>query len=148
MFNATYPELFTDSVAEDDGATEPDPPHDPKIFAACVLCLLLSGVSIVLYVLKFIHRKKFQDEIYFNRGFLLAGSSACALLLIALCTVIYSNAVNHLNSTYPHLSADLGPCVTMIGVSFMVFLIAAVLLLQGCWTDKGNGREKYSYDSV
>lgn len=143
MFNATYPELFTDSVAEDEGA-DPKPPHDPKIFVACVLCLLFSGVSIVLCFLKFIYRKKFQDEVYFNRGFLLAGSSACALLLIALCTVIYSNAANDLNSTYPHITADLGPCVPMIGVSFMVFLIATVLLLQGCWSDQGNKRQKYS----
>lgn len=146
MFNTTFPELFTDFVTPEISA-DPDPPHDPKIYVASVLCLLLSGASTVFCILKFIHRTKFQDDIHFNRGFLVAGSCACALLLIALCTVIYSNAVIQLNSTYPHITASLGPCVSMIGASFMVFFMSSVISLQGCWGDK-NAKEKYSYESV
>lgn len=57
-----------------------------------------------------------------------------SLLLLILSSIMYGNAVEQLNLEYPHLIASEGPALTMIGVCFASFTIAAYSLLRGCMT--------------
>jgi hypothetical protein len=137
LFNATYPQLFLNSTPQDqnyDPFARPDPPHNSKIYVASVLCLLGAGGSVILCIIKFIYRRTytgFQDT-YYSRGLLSAFAGCTSLLMVALCSVMYPNAVTQLNLTYPNIIVTLGPCVTMIGAAFMVFFLASTCLLRGC----------------
>lgn len=131
--NSTYPRLFTNETQQDQDlnpGARPDPPHDPKIYPAAVLCLLCSATLSVFCVMRIAVPLRYQDE-YYTRGFLACGSAVLALLLILLSSVMYQNAIYQLNLSFPNLVATQGPCMTMIGCSFASFAIAGCLLLRG-----------------
>ena len=131
--NITYPRLFTDAISPDtdlNPGAAPNPAHDPKIFPAAVLCLLCSGVSLFLGIWKWYQPHKYADQ-HYTRGFLAASSAVLALLLIALSSVMYQNAVYELNVMYPNLVASEGPSMIMVGVAFGSFFIASIGLLRG-----------------
>ncbi|CEG70138.1 hypothetical protein RMATCC62417_06087 [Rhizopus microsporus] len=131
--NITYPRLFTDAISPDtdlNPGAAPNPAHDPKIFPAAVLCLLCSGVSLFLGLWKWYQPHKYADQ-HYTRGFLAASSAVLALLLVALSSVMYQNAVYELNVMYPNLVASEGPSMIMVGVAFGSFFIAAIGLLRG-----------------
>lgn len=131
--NGTYPRLFTDAIEQNEDlnpAAKPNPPHDPKIYPAAVLCLLCSATLQLFCVMRITVPHRYQDE-YYTRGFLAWGSAVLALLLLIISSVMYENAVDELNKVYPHLIASVGPGMIMIGCSFASFAIAGYFLLRG-----------------
>lgn len=134
QLNSTYPRLFKDKIEQDTslnpGASE-NPPHDPKIYPAAVLCLLCSSALLVTCMMRFLVPHKYQDE-HYSRGFLAWGASVFALLLLILSCVMYQNAVEQLNLAYPHLVASEGPGIIMIGCAFASFTLSAFVLSRGC----------------
>ncbi|KAI8993310.1 hypothetical protein BDB01DRAFT_716149 [Pilobolus umbonatus] len=148
--NQTYPLLFTDRVSQDESlnpGAAPNPPHDPKIFPASVLCLLCSAALLTLCVLRIVAPFKYQD-IYYTRGFLACGSAVFALLLLILSTVMYNSAIEQLNVAYPHLIATEGPCMPMIGVAFMCFALAGFVLLRGSMSLESSGSNDEGYSAI
>ncbi|GAA5794822.1 hypothetical protein HPULCUR_000169 [Helicostylum pulchrum] len=145
QLNESYPELFTDPITQDEAlnpASTPSPAHDPKIYHAAVLCLICSSVLLGLCLLRTCSPYSYQDE-YHSRGFLASGATVLALLLLILSSIMYENATEQLNLEYPHLIASIGPALTMIGVGFACFTIAAYSLLRGCMTTDSSS-EGYS----
>ncbi|KAI9319806.1 hypothetical protein BX666DRAFT_1916482 [Dichotomocladium elegans] len=131
MFNGTFPALFQDPAEQDSDLNPmalPNPPHDPKIYPASVLCLLTSGASVAAGIVFVLRYPRYQDK-YFSRGFLAWGSAVLALLLLAQSTLMYQNGVKELNLVYPHLEAVVGPNLTLVGVAFACFAVAGYLLL-------------------
>lgn len=136
QINASYPELFADPIPQDEAlnpASTPSPAHDPKIYPAAVLCLICSAVLLGLCFLRMCSPHRYQDEFH-SRGFLASGATVLSLLLLILSSIMYENAIEQLNLEYPHLIASQGPALTMIGVCFASFTIAAYSLLRGCMT--------------
>jgi hypothetical protein len=134
--NSTYPRLFTDEIEQNEDlnpGAKPNPPHDPKIFPAAVLCLLCSATLLVFCVMRIALPHRYQDE-YYTRGFLAWGSAVLALLLVILSSVMYEEAIDQLNRTFPHLVASQGPGMAMIGCSFASFAISGYVLLRGAMT--------------
>lgn len=135
MFNETYPQLFTDEVELDQDLyplAAPNPVHNPKVFAASVLCLLCSGAALVIGLLVIVMGYRFPDT-HYSRGFFAWAAAVLALLLIAQSCVLYQNGAQMLNLTYPHLIASLGPGLPMIGVAFACFVLAGFAYLHGCF---------------
>jgi hypothetical protein len=135
-----------DAVAQDSSLNPdaaPTPSHDPKIYPASVLCLLASATLVGLCILRIIQPLRYGDK-YYTRGFLAAASAILALLLTILSSVMYQNAITELNLAYPHLIATQGPAMTMIGVAFCSFFLAAVCLLRGAMSDSDNDTEGYA----
>ncbi|KAG1056759.1 hypothetical protein G6F46_005156 [Rhizopus delemar] len=131
--NITYPQLFKDEIAQDENlnpGAAANPPHDPKIYPAAVICLICSGTLLVLAIYRVYRPQQYQDE-HYTRGFLAAASTVLALLLVALSSVMYQNATEQLNETYPHLVASQGPCMILLGVAFASFFLASIALLRG-----------------
>jgi hypothetical protein len=81
--------------------------------------------------------RRYQD-IYYTRGFLAAGCTVLALLLVILSSLMYQEAVDQLNKEYPHLIASEGPCMIMIGVAFASFMMASYCLLRGSMSMDNN----------
>ncbi|KAI9484143.1 MAG: hypothetical protein EXX96DRAFT_166689 [Benjaminiella poitrasii] len=132
--NSSYPQLFTDEIEQNENlnpGAAPNPPHDPKIYPAAVLCLICSAALLVLCVLRVAWTGHYQDT-HYTRGFLAWGSAMFALLLLILSSVMYQNAVTQLNLAYPHLVASQGPGMPMIGCAFTAFALAGFFLLRGC----------------
>lgn len=131
--NATYPQLFQDEITQDEDlnpGSAANPPHNPKIYPAAVMCLICSASLLVLSVYRIYKPQQYLDE-HYTRGFLAAASTVLALLLLALSSVMYQNAIEQLNETYPHLVATQGPCMIMIGMAFACFFLASIALLRG-----------------
>jgi hypothetical protein len=140
ILNDTYPYLFTDAETPDSSVypeTVAQPTHDPRIFAACILCLICSGAAMVIGMCKILFYTHIQDASY-TRGFLGVGASVLSLLLVAESTVMYKNGVNYLNLIYPNLQATEGPGITMIGISFMVLFLSSMAYLQGCFSSNDD----------
>ncbi|KAI7868697.1 hypothetical protein BDF14DRAFT_1789893 [Spinellus fusiger] len=139
--NATYPSLFKDAVAQDsslDPLAAPNPPHDPKISVAAILCLLCGGVGFALALTRAMFYRYYQDQ-YYSRGFLCWAAAVFALLLIAECTIMYGDAADELTVTYPHLVATQGPGLSMVGVAFASFVISGYSFMQGCFSKEEEG---------
>ncbi|KAI8988308.1 hypothetical protein BDF20DRAFT_814475 [Mycotypha africana] len=146
QLNETYPRLFIDKVEQDEAlnpGASPNPPHDPKIYPAAVLCLICSAILLVCCLYRVTYPSRYQDE-YFTRGFLALVSAVFALLLVILSTVMYSDAVDQLNRAYPHLQATEGTGLPMIGCAFAAFTIAGFILLRGCMSIDSNDNDGYS----
>ncbi|KAK4513664.1 L-serine ammonia-lyase [Mucor velutinosus] len=146
QLNSTYPRLFTDEIQQDadlNPGAAPNPSHDPKIFPAAVLCLLCSSACLVFCFYRVLTPHKYQDE-HYTRGFLASGSAILALLLTILSNVMYQDAVEQLNMTYPHLIASTGPCMPMIGCSFAAFFLASYFLLRGCMSMESSSTDGYN----
>ncbi|KAI9023673.1 hypothetical protein CLU79DRAFT_747689 [Phycomyces nitens] len=141
MLNATYPSLFENAIPQDSDLNPlagPNPPHDPKIFPAAVLCLLCGGAGLTLGVLRTV-RHGFEDK-HYSRGFLCCAAAVLALLLVAECSVMYANAATQLTREYPQLIATQGPGLPMMGVAFGSFVLAGFCFLQGCFSKEDNYR--------
>lgn len=144
--NGTYPRLFKDEIQQDESlnpGSAPNPAHDPKIFPAAVLCLLCSAACLVFCFYRVMLPHKYQDE-YYTRGFLAWGSAILALLLTILSSVMYENAVDQLNLTYPHLIASTGPGMAMIGCSFASFALAGYFLMRGWMSMESSDTDGYN----
>ncbi|KAI8058952.1 uncharacterized protein B0P05DRAFT_575021 [Gilbertella persicaria] len=94
LLNSTYPQLFADQNTIDtdlNSGGEETVPHDPKMYAAFVLCLMSSGTCLALSIYKFLERNKVHgyQDIYFSRGFLTLSAALLALLLITLSSTMY-----------------------------------------------------------
>ncbi|KAL0089772.1 hypothetical protein J3Q64DRAFT_1730070 [Phycomyces blakesleeanus] len=141
MLNGTYPELFENAIPQDPDLNPlagPNPPHDPKIFAAAVLCLLCGGSGLTLGLLRTMGRG-FEDK-HYGRGFLCCAAAVLALLLVAECSVMYANAATQLTREYPQLIATQGPGLPMMGVAFGSFVLAGFCFLQGCFSKEDSYR--------
>lgn len=150
QLNSSYPYLFTDPVSQDESLNPgsiPTPAHDPKIYPAAVLCLLGSAYLLVLCFMRVCTPHRYQDE-YYTRGFLAAGSSVLALLLLVLSSIMYQNAITELNLEYPHLIASQGPGMTMIGACFAAFFLASYLLLRGCMSMEAGSSGTEGYNPI
>ncbi|KAI7859228.1 hypothetical protein BDC45DRAFT_432862 [Circinella umbellata] len=135
-FNETYPELFKDPVEQDpdlNPASQPNPPHNPKIYAASVLCLLCGGAATTIGFVWTLLYPQFQDK-YYSRGFLAWGAGVLALLLVAQSSIMYENGIDELNIVYPHLEAVIGPCMVLTGMAFASFIISGYTFLHGCFS--------------
>ncbi|KAI7903579.1 uncharacterized protein BX663DRAFT_485708 [Cokeromyces recurvatus] len=146
QLNATYPSLFLDVIEQNDSlnpGASPNPPHDPKIFPAAVLCLICSAALLVLCVIRIILPGRYQDE-YYSRGFLAWGASMFTLLLLILSSVMYQGAIKQLNLAYPHLIAIQGPGMAMIGFGFAAFTLAGFLLTRGCMSNEFSDTNGYN----
>ncbi|KAI8056305.1 uncharacterized protein B0P05DRAFT_479135 [Gilbertella persicaria] len=146
QLNTTYPRLFQDKIEQDtdlNPGAAPNPPHDPKIYPAAVLCLLCSATLLVFCILRVTVPHRYRDE-HYTRGFLAWGSALLALLLLILSSTMYQNAIDQLNRAYPHLIASQGPGMTMIGCAFASFALAGYFLLRGCMSLESNHPEGYS----
>ncbi|KAI9492883.1 hypothetical protein BDB00DRAFT_764656 [Zychaea mexicana] len=135
-FNETFPELFTDEIEQDpdlNPASQPNPPHNPKIYPASVLCLLCGGAATLIGLVWAILYPRFQDQ-YYSRGFLAWGAAVLALLLVAQSSIMYENGVDQLNLVYPHLEAVRGPCLVLSGMAFACFAISGYTYLHGCFS--------------
>ncbi|KAL7323983.1 hypothetical protein PS15p_210564 [Mucor circinelloides] len=144
--NNTYPRLFTDEIPQDadlNPGAAPNPSHDPKIFPAAVLCLLCSASCLAFCFYRVLSPHTYQDE-HYTRGFLACGSAVLALLLTILSSVMYEDAVEQLNLTYPHLLATTGPGMPMIGCSFAAFCLASYFLLRGCMSMESSSADGYN----
>ncbi|KAI8384272.1 uncharacterized protein BYT42DRAFT_478814, partial [Radiomyces spectabilis] len=133
QLNKTRPQLFEDAVQQDEDLNplaKPNPPHDPKIYAGAILCLLCGGAAFVLAIVRTTFYQYFQDD-YYARGLLASGATTLALLLLAQSSIMYQNAVQQLNVEYPHLEATEGPCMTVIGVAFTSYFIASCIFMHG-----------------
>ncbi|KAI8089143.1 uncharacterized protein BX664DRAFT_296659 [Halteromyces radiatus] len=145
VLNDTYPNLFTDAITPDSGVypqTVAQPSHDPRILAASILCLICGGAAILIGLCKVVFYTHFQDESY-TRGFCAMAASVMSLLLVAETVVMYQNGAAELNLIYPHLQATLGPGMTMIGISLLVFFLSSVAYLQGCFSSNGTSDKGY-----
>lgn len=132
--NSTYPQLFEDEITQDtdlNPGAAPNPPHDPKIYPAAVLCLLCSAALLLFCIMRVAVPHRYQDE-YYTRGFLAMGACILALLLLILSSVMYQSAITQLNLAFPHLVATQGPGMPMIGCAFAAFTLAGFVLLRGC----------------
>lgn len=144
--NDTYPRLFKDEIQQDESlnpGSASNPAHDPKIFPAAVLCLLCSAACLVFCFYRVMLPHKYQDE-YYTRGFLAWGSAVLALLLTILSSVMYEDAVDQLNLTYPHLIASTGPGMAMIGCSFASFALAGYFLMRGWMSMESSDTDGYN----
>ncbi|KAI9247220.1 hypothetical protein BY458DRAFT_590886 [Sporodiniella umbellata] len=133
QLNSTHPELFKEPVSQDNAlnpGSAPNPPHNPRIYPAAVMCLLSSSLLLALGAYRVYKPQNYLDE-HYTRGFLAAASTVFGLLLIALSSVMYQNAIEQLNLTYPHLTASQGPGMPMIGMAFACFFLASIALLRG-----------------
>lgn len=150
QLNATHPNLFTDAIPQDQDLNPeaaPNPAHDPRIYPAAVICLVCSSVLLLLCVLRVALPRQYPDQHYY-RGFLAAGCTVLSLLLIILSSVMYQDAVDQLNKEYPHLIAVDGPCMTMIGVAFACFFLAAYSLLRGSMSMDSNNTSTEGYNPI
>lgn len=111
---------------------QPNPVHNPKVYAASMLCLLSGGAAFVVGLLVILLGYRFPDT-HYSRGFFAWGASVLALLLIAQSCVLYQDGAEMLNLTYPYLIASLGPGLPLIGVAFACFTIAGFAYLHGCF---------------
>ncbi|KAI7882673.1 hypothetical protein K492DRAFT_144851 [Lichtheimia hyalospora FSU 10163] len=132
-FNETYPHLFADPVEQDpdlNPEAQPNPPHNPKIYAGSILCLLSGGAAAVVGIAWWIYYPQFQDKNY-SRGFLAWMAAVLSLLLVAQSAIMYQNGIEQLNLVYPHLEAIQGPNLALAGVAFACFIIAGYTYLHG-----------------
>ncbi|KAI8143879.1 hypothetical protein BJV82DRAFT_609747 [Fennellomyces sp. T-0311] len=149
LFNGTYPELFQDAVELDPDlypGAQPNPPHNPKVYPAAVMCLLCGGAAMTIGLFWTALYPRFQDK-YYSRGFLAWAAAILALLLVAQSSLMYENGVDELNLVYPHLEAEGGPCIVLTGVAFAAFAIAGYTYLHGCFSkeeDEGALGEGYN----
>ncbi|OBZ82625.1 hypothetical protein A0J61_09325 [Choanephora cucurbitarum] len=146
QLNTTHPRLFKDKIEQDTSLNPgagPNPPHDPKIYPAAVLCLLCSAALLVTCAMRVVVPNKYQDE-HYTRGFLAWGSAVLALLLLVLSSVMYQGAIEQLTLAYPHLIASQGPGMTMIGCAFASFVLAGYFLSRGCMALDSSNAEGYN----
>lgn len=99
-----------------------------------MLCLLSGGGAWVVGALCMVFYRRFSDT-HYARGFLAWGAAILALLLLAESSVMYQSGVSDLNTMYPHLVAEEGPGIPMIGVAFAIFVISGYTYLHGCFSD-------------
>ncbi|ORZ13999.1 hypothetical protein BCR42DRAFT_329922 [Absidia repens] len=140
ILNDTYPNLFTDSETPDADVypeSVAQPNHDPRIMAACILCLICGGAAMAIGICKIVFYTRVQDESY-TRGFCALGAAVVALLLVAETTVMYSNGIDFLNMMYPNLQATAGPGMILVGIAFMVFFLSSMAYLQGCFSNNDD----------
>lgn len=150
QLNATYPRLFKDEIEQDtdlNPGANPNPPHDPKIYPASVLCLLAGATLLIFCIWKVMSRHYFDE--FYTRGFLASAGAVLSLLLLILSVVMYQEAVKQLNLAFPNLVATQGPCITLIGIAFMCFSLASFVLLRGCMSiDEASTSNNEGYSAI
>jgi hypothetical protein len=133
LFNETYPQLFEQAMMSEEEGDPKHPPHNPHMEPALILLLVFAGIALLMNLYTMSQQRHLYGyrDVYFSRGFTVLMACTFALLLVILIDCTYQEAAF---TKYPQLEATLGPCVPMIGCSFLCLFLASAVLLKGCTT--------------